>query len=174
MVVKLSLEEQEPAPAEPSAGLDHIIAQAEALEVGQETAAAQAEDKAAELAIVSAEAELLEVLKSARDMGAAVLDWWPQYQATWSDQKLAAIAQAGAQIMARHGLTLGELFTAWGPYLALAVATIPPSLVTYAAIRQHNAEQAAQAEQAPRASRPGPPPMRAAEQAATLNEGVRL
>jgi hypothetical protein len=37
--------------------------------------------------------------------------------------------------MDKHGWTMGEMLTAYGPYIALIGATLPPSLVTYQAIK---------------------------------------
>jgi hypothetical protein len=44
--------------------------------------------------------------------------------------------------MVRHGWSMGDLFDRFGPYLALGMATVPPSLVTWQAIKQQRARSA--------------------------------
>ncbi|MDN3923339.1 hypothetical protein, partial [Roseateles violae] len=54
---------------------------------------------------------------------------------------------AGAAVMHKHGWTMGELMSSWGPYIALVGAVVPPSLVTYQAIKQRQADEQAAARQ---------------------------
>lgn len=153
-----------------STGLDHIEAAAQALEGGQDSAQAQDLEKQKQQQIISAEAELLSALEMLRLMAGPLLEWWPKYADVWSDKQIAAIASAGAQVMALHGLTMGELFNRWGPYLALIGATLPPSLVTYQAVRAHQVEVDKPSRQQPHMQ----PPMQAASHTGHGQEGVRL
>ena len=135
-----------------SAGLDAVLAEAEALESGAAAKVEQAQEAQAASEQEQARAELREALGMLRMMAAPAMDWWPMFAKVWSDQQLDAISAAGAAVMMRHGWTMGELMGQWGPYLALVGAVLPPSLVTYQAIRQHREEQQRQV------TRPAPPP----------------
>lgn len=96
-------------------------------------------------------AELLGALEMARMMVAPMFAWWPEFAATWSDAQLEKIAEGGAAVMQRHGWTLGGLFSEFGPYIALAGATLPPAFVTYQAM-QARRENEARAPQRPAAA----------------------
>lgn len=87
------------------------------------------------------EAELLSALQLARVAAGSLLKWWPEFREVWSDQALANIASAGAEVMRRHGWNMGELLSQWGPYIALVGAITPPAMVTYQAMQDHKAEQ---------------------------------
>lgn len=90
----------------------------------------------------SAADELYSSLAMARAMVAPMMAWWPDFGQVWGDGTLRGIAQAGADVMARHGLTVGQLMGQWGPYLMLVMAAAPPSFVTYQAIQQRKREEA--------------------------------
>lgn len=122
--------------------LSGLIAEAEGLEVAQGAAQAEAEAKAAESTIEANRQGLREALAMARMVASPAFRWWEDFGACWSDGQLDAIADAGAQIMQRHQITMGELLSQYGPYVALAGATIPPGLATYTAIKARKAEQA--------------------------------
>lgn len=128
------------APAGPD--LSHLIAEAEGIEGAQEQAqsAQQAQAQAGQLE-ASTQA-LREALGMARMIAKPALSWWDDYEACWSDRQLDAISAAGAAVMLRHGVTMGELFEQYGPYIALLGATVPPGLATYSAIKARKAEQA--------------------------------
>ncbi len=139
-------------PAEPAAPanpeLDAIEREAAALESGQAAAAAPPQ------IATNTAAELREALGLVRVMATPVFSDWPAYgQEVWSDGQLRAIADAGGAIMDRHGLTMGEFWESWGPYIALIGATAGPSLATW----QHLKIRKAQAEQLERNRRAGPP-----------------
>lgn len=132
-----------------SPGLDAIAAQAEALEHGV-TAATAIDGQAAG---DNNAAELLEALTMARVLVSPMMAWWPEFATVWGDATLRKVADAGAQVMDRHGWTMGQAFTQFGPYIALAVATLPPLLVTRRAIKERKQASEAppheRAEQAP-------------------------
>lgn len=136
-----------PAPAPEAGGLADLELQAQALEgagQAQQQRAQQAQQEQQqhqEAATIEAMAgELRQALGMLRMMAAPAFAWWPEFRQCWSDSQLDAIAQAGAAVMQRHGLTMGDLFAQWGPYFALVTATAPPALATYAAIRQRRAQ----------------------------------
>lgn len=85
-------------------------------------------------------AELLGALQLARLMVKPMFRWWPDFEATWPDATLQAIAEGGGQVMAKHGWTMGGLMNEFGPYIALGVATVPPVMVTLSAIKARKAE----------------------------------
>lgn len=128
----------QPAPAgDPLAALE---AQAAALEA----AAAPAALPGAAPAMSTAD-ELLAALQLVRMMAAPMVTWWPDFGTVWSDQQIGQIAASGGAIMEKHGWTMGDAMSTYGPYIALMGATVPPAAATYAAIQQHRAELAAQA-----------------------------
>lgn len=112
---------------------------------------------AAALPAVSTADELREALDLARTIGKAAFSDWPAYGVSvWSDPQLAAIAQHGGAIMDRNGWTMGELWSTWGPYIGLLGALAPPSLATYAHIKQQRAEAAARERARREGARRGP------------------
>lgn len=102
-------------------------------------AQAEQQQQQEQATIESMAGELRQALAMIRLMAEPAFAWWTQYRECWSDRQLDAIAKAGAAVMQRHGLTMGELFAQWGPYIALATATAPPALATYAAIKHRKA-----------------------------------
>jgi hypothetical protein len=86
--------------------------------------------------------ELHSTLVMVRSMLGPMMAWWPEFDRVWSESTLRSIAQAGAMVMERQGLTMGQLLGQWGPYLALIGATAPPAVVTYQAVKQRQREAA--------------------------------
>lgn len=149
----MNTENQTPPPA--ADGLDAVMRQAQAVESanalpdpGQEQAQQQAQT------VATAAQELFGALQMLRMMAAPMMGWWRDFGTVWSDQTLQGIAEGGAQVMERHGWTLGDAWGQFGPYIALIGAALPPSLVTWQAIQQHRAEQ----RRPPQVTRPAPPP----------------
>lgn len=142
----------------PAAGFEDLAQEAASLEGGPpvegspEAAANQAQQHQ------QTSTELMQALTMARMLVSPMFGWWQDFPRVWSDQTLQGIASGGAAVMLRHGWTMGDLFEKWGPYLALAMATIPPSAVTWQAIkqRQHQLQQQAQHGQRPAAAAPPP------------------
>lgn len=128
------------------AGLE---SQATALEGAAQIATDERVQEQAASTIAATAAELVEALKLVRAMGAAPMAWWDQFYVVWSDRALDGIAQAAAAVMQRHGWTMSDAWAKLGPYIALIAATAPPSLVTWQAIKQHQAQQAQQQRQQP-------------------------
>lgn len=146
--------------------LSHLIAEAEGIEGAQEQAQAQQQAAAEQGQLEASTQALREALGMARMIAKPALAWWADYEACWSDRQLDAISAAGAAVMLRHGVTMGELFEQYGPYIALLGATVPPGLATYSAIKARKAELA----------RPAPPQHAAPPPAPAANpqEGIRL
>ncbi len=128
--------------AGPGAADDELAAierEAQALE-GQAGATAAAAPAVA----TNTASELREALGLVRVMAAPGFSDWPEFGVqVWNDQQLQAIADSGGAIMDRHGLSMGELWSTWGPYIALVGAVAGPSLATWQHIklRRHLAEQ---------------------------------
>lgn len=91
-------------------------------------------------------AELEGVLQMVRMLAAPACAWWPEFGQVWNDGQLRAIADAGAQVMDKHGWTVGETMSKWGPYVALIGATLPPAAVTWQAVKLKQARERAAAE----------------------------
>lgn len=133
----------EPVQTAPAAdALADLEAQAQFIEELQVTAvqAAQARQEMqaeaqAAAEVDSAAADLLAALEMARAAASGYLDWWDDFGRVWSDKALQGIATAGAAVMQRHGLTMGGLLS--DPHVLLALAVVPPSFVTYSAIKAH-------------------------------------
>ena len=135
-------------PAHPLAGFEHLAAEAAALEGGPPIpgSAEAAHTESAQLALNTDELE--QALQLARLMVAPMFAWWPKFADTWNDRALRGIAAGGSAVMVKHGWSMGDLFNTYGPYVALAGATLPPALVTYAAIKEQKQLAARQSQQA--------------------------
>ena len=144
--------------------LSHLIAEAEGIEGAQEAKQAEQAAQAQAGQLEQNQAALREALGMGRMIAAPAFAWWADFGSCWSDRQLDSIAAAGAAIMVRHGVTMGELFEQYGPYLMLLGATVPPGLATYTAIKARKAE----------AARPAPPMPPAPPPPASAQEGVRL
>lgn len=155
---------------EPQGGADlsHLISEAEGIEGAQEQAQAQQQAKAEAGQLEASTQAIREALGMARMIAKPALAWWADYEECWSDKQLDAISAAGAAVMLRHGLTVGELFAKYGPYIALLGATVPPGLATYSAIKTRKAELSRPAPSNVTPIRPPPPPP------APPQEGIRL
>lgn len=136
------------------AGLDALAGEAAGHEQ-QATADAQAAQQKRE----QTEADTLaEDLASALAMAASVAEpamWWltpEQFKQYWGESVQKGIAGPGAEIMRRHGVSMGDLFTQYGPYIALAGALGPSTLATVAAYKREKAKAIATQQRGPDAS----------------------
>lgn len=129
-------------PAEGTSALDAVEAEALGLQVEADASQAKAEESRRKAETENASADLLQWLRLGRMTAAPAFPWWPEFGQVWNDKQLQAIAEAGAAVMQRHGMTLGAVMERWGPYVALVAATAGPSLATYTAIKAHRAQQA--------------------------------
>jgi len=133
---------------EPTAGqagavdeLAHLELQAASLEAGGAPGAAPGAAPPGGAPDTTAD-ELRQALVMVRMIVAPGFAWWEGFETTWSDSQLTNIAGAGAAVMQRHGVTMGELLSTWGPYIALVGATLPPAVATYTAIKHRPKEGA--------------------------------
>ena len=70
--------------------------------------------------------------------------WWlteSEFDKLWGPKVQAGIASSGAEIMRRHGLSLGGLMSQYGPYIALGGALGPSALATVNAYKREKAKQ---------------------------------
>jgi len=114
--------------------LDELAAQAAAMDAP----AAAAPGASAALMHDTTEADLLAALRMAQAVARGGC-WWldeKQFDALWGEATLRSIAGPGAEIMRRHGWTMGDMLSKYGPYLALGGAIVPPALATIAAYKQ--------------------------------------
>lgn len=99
-------------------------------------------------------ADLLGALQLARAMVTPLFAWWPDFGQVWNDGQLEGIADAGGQVMDRHGWTMGGAMQEYGPYIALLGATAGPGLATYQAIKAHREDEARKARESANRGRP--------------------
>jgi hypothetical protein len=102
---------------------------------GAEGEAAASERREVAVQVVSNNAaELLAGLMLARGMAFPIL---PKRKAdqlaqVWTDEVLESVSQAGAQVLALHGVQFGSMLGRYAPYIALIAALAPPMLATKA------------------------------------------
>ncbi len=100
---------------------------------GAQLDAPQAPDAKAEQQVLASEAEeLTEALKLLR---AAALPFAPDHVQdplgqVWNDKQLLAIGKALVGIARMHGMSIGQLFEGYGPYIELLMALGMPALAT--------------------------------------------
>jgi len=116
-----------------------LLQEANALEGGAPVPGTPAAEQAQAADLATTTAELESALQMARLLVAPMFQWWPHFGDTWNDGTLKGIATGGALVMQRHGWTMTEAFERFGPYIALAGATLPPTLATWGAIKQARA-----------------------------------
>lgn len=159
MFDKPETDQAPPVPAGPEPDADFAALMTEAATIdGPPAELGAAGEPGQVVSLPDLKAELLGALEMAR-LGAAEMafPWWREFGNTWNDRRLDQIATAGAAIMQKHGWTMGGLEASWGPYLMLALATIPPAVATYQAHQVHRAELEAEARRARQAPPPAPP-----------------
>jgi len=133
----------------PPAGFEDLAASAAELEGGPPVPGTEAAAQYAAASVKQTASEVLQALKLGRMMVAPMFRWWRDFGQVWGDDTLQGIATGGAAVMQRHGWTLGDLFEKWGPYIALATATVPPSIVTYQAVKAYTKHLEQQAKNKP-------------------------
>jgi len=143
-MVSAETENEQDAALPGAAELDAIELEAMAVE-GAAQASAQPEPQASNTA-----AELLGGLQMIRLMAHPLFADWPQFGEVWGDRTLQGIAESGGAIMDRHGWTVGEFMTQWGPYIGLIAAVGPAGLATYQHLQIRKAEEARRAKEAER------------------------
>lgn len=130
------------APADPLAGLHALEREAASAEQQGQAEQQQQADKQARQQTDTMAEDLADALSMAATMAEPAL-WWlspEQFQALWGKPVQKAIAASGAEIMRRHGLSMGDLLSKWGPYIGLGGALGPSVLATVAAFKRKKAE----------------------------------
>lgn len=127
------------APAAAGAAvLDGLAAEAAGLEGDAAVEACQAQEKQDKQAVDTLAADLADALKMAATVAQPAL-WWltpEQFESLWGKSVQKAMAESGAEIMRRHGLSMGDVLSKYGPYIGLAGALGPSTLATVAAFKQ--------------------------------------
>lgn len=123
--------EEGAAPGAPAApGVESLDAIAAA---GAQLEAPPAPSQAEQQQVLASEAEeLAEALKLLR---AAAIPFAPEHVQdplgqVWSDRQLVEIGKAIVAVCRMHGLTIGQLFDGYGPYIQLVMALGMPALAT--------------------------------------------
>lgn len=128
--------------ASAAAGLDALQKEAEGIERQgqQEQSAAQKKEEQQQTDTLAHD------LGDALGIAAAVAQpamWWltpEQFEQLWGKRVQAAIAESGAEIMRRHGVTMGDMMSKYGPYIGLAGALGPSVLATASAFKRKKQE----------------------------------
>lgn len=129
----------------PAASLDSLMREAEAgeqAEQGERQAQADKEDRREADTLADDLADTLAMLATVAGPGM----WWltpEEFEKLWGKKVQAGIAASGAEIMRRHGLSMGGLMTQYGPYIALAGALGPSALATVNAYKREKSRQIA-------------------------------
>lgn len=116
------------APAAPGVeSLDAIAA------AGAQLDAPPPADARQEQQVLASEAE--ELASALKLLRAAALPFAPEHvqdplAQVWSDKQLLAIGRALVEVARKHGLTIGQLFEGYGPYIELVMALGMPALAT--------------------------------------------
>jgi len=116
--------------------LEALAAEATLLDTSPAAAVQAAADAQAAQVVASNEAELFATLQAVRTMVFPLLsmvvdaDRMGQLANVWNDGVLQSTAGAGAAVLERHGITMGQVMGRFGPYIMLVAAVAPPVLMT--------------------------------------------
>lgn len=120
----------EKANAEALAGLEGLEKQAAGNEQQGQAEAQQQQAKQEKMQTDTIEHDLCNSIgMAAGAIGPFV--WWltpEQFEQLWGDRVQKEVAKHGAEIMRRHGLSMGDVMNKYGPYIALG-GTLAPSLM---------------------------------------------
>lgn len=122
----------------PMAALEALEAEAAGVEQQGEAAAEARAEKEAKTEVDTIAADLADTLAMMATVAGPGM-WWltpEQFEKLWGKPVQKAIAESGAEIMRRHGLSMGGLMSQYGPYIALAGALGPSALATVNAYKQ--------------------------------------
>lgn len=121
-----------PEKAPEIAGLEALHNEALEAESSGQAANDDAVEKAEKKAVDTMADDLADVLAMVATVAKPGM-WWlesDEFEKLWGKPVQAGIATNGAEIMRRHGLTMGDVLHQWGPYIGLAMAIGPSALVT--------------------------------------------
>lgn len=112
--------------------LDAIAAEGAGLDVPP------AADEKAAAQVLASEAE--EIASALQLLRAAALPFAPEHVQdpigqVWNDRQLIQIARAIVEVCRLHGITVGQLFEGYGPYINLCMAVGIPALATLKLLR---------------------------------------
>ena len=153
-MVNKDLEVQDVTPkanADTMAGLDALAGLAQAHESAGEAENQASQDKQAKKETDTLAADLLDTLGMCAGMAEPAL-WWlspAEFDRLWGAKVQKAVAESGAAIMRRHGLSLGDLMSQYGPYIALAGALGPSTLATVQSFKRAKLQLAHEQKAAP-------------------------
>lgn len=124
-------------------GLDSLLREAEQGEQQGQQASQDAEAKQEQRETDTLTDDLADTLAMVATVAGPGM-WWlspEEFEKLWGKKVQAGIAASGAEIMRRHGLSMGGLMTQYGPYIALAGALGPSALATVHAYKREKARQ---------------------------------
>lgn len=133
-----------PASGQPDmmAGLDALGREAASSEQQGQAEQAQQDAKQAQQQTDTLASDLADALGMAAVVAQPAM-WWltpEQFEQLWGKKVQAGIADNGAEIMRRHGLSIGDVLSKYGPYIGLAGALGPSALATVAAFKRKKME----------------------------------
>lgn len=126
------------------AGLEALHSEALEAETSGQAANDAAIEKAEKKAVDTMADDLADVLAMVATVAKPGM-WWleaDEFDKLWGKPVQAGIATNGAEIMRRHGLTMGDVLHQWGPYIGLAMAIGPSALATVQTYKRKTAELA--------------------------------
>ncbi len=123
--------------------LDALMREAQSAEQQGQADSQAAADKQGQRETDTLAADLSDTLAMVAAVAAPGM-WWldaAQFEQLWGKKVQASIAASGADIMRRHGLSMGGVISQYGPYIALAGALGPSALAT---VRMYKATKSRQ------------------------------
>lgn len=121
-----------PEKAPEIAGLEALHSEALQAETSGQAANDAAVEKAEKKAVDTMADDLADVLAMVATVAQPGM-WWlkaDEFETLWGKPVQTGIATHGAEIMRRHGLTMGDVMHQWGPYIGLSMAIGPSALAT--------------------------------------------
>lgn len=122
--------------------LDDLLREAVEADSAGDTERQEAEQRNQQRETDTIEADLRDTLSMLATVAQPGM-WWltePEFERLWGPKVQAGIASSGAEIMRRHGLSLGGLMSQYGPYIALGGALGPSALATVNAYKREKAK----------------------------------
>lgn len=125
----------EPAGAGPES-LASLAREADFLDAAPALAAQAGQAAQAAELVQSNEAELFGTLQAVRAMVFPLLSMvvdqgrMGQLSNVWNDGVLQSTASAGAAVLEKHGITMGQVMGQFGPYILLVASVAPPVMMT--------------------------------------------
>lgn len=136
-----------PSPAAPAADIDAVLHDLDKSAAATAGAAQRAEDKQARQEVDTVEAGILKLLGLIAQPAQMAMTWLTaeQFEQLWGKNFQRSVAGPAAEIARDLNFDMSGTLSKIGPYVALAVATVPPAYVTFKVHRQAKAYYAEQA-----------------------------